>query len=82
LERNQEREQGLSNLEYLKNIIMKFLSQGSNEKEQLIPVLTAMLKLSEDEKNFLSKFARETDEGVDDANSSWSNYLYRWSSLN
>ncbi|XP_046852090.1 GRIP and coiled-coil domain-containing protein 2-like [Xenia sp. Carnegie-2017] len=81
LERNQEREEGLSNLEYLKNIIIKFLSQGSNEKEQLIPVLTTMLKLSEDEKDFLSKYARDSDVD-DETNSSWSSYLYRWSSVN
>jgi len=52
LERNQERETSISNMEYLKNIILKFLTFSSqHEKAQLMPVLTTMLKLSQDEQN-------------------------------
>jgi hypothetical protein len=37
-------------MEYLKNIIMKFLTFSSQqEKAQLLPVLTTMLKLSQEE---------------------------------
>ena len=52
LERNQEREKSISNMEYLKNIILKFLTFSSpQEKAQLMPVLTTMLKLSQEEQN-------------------------------
>lgn len=39
-------------MEYLKNIILKFLTFSSQqEKAQLMPVLTTMLKLSQEEQN-------------------------------
>jgi len=81
LERNDEREQALNNMEYLKNVIIKFLKVGSIEKEQLIPVLSTMLKLNEEEKKFIFEYAKggEAEEGDD--NGSWSSYVYRWTSL-
>ena len=52
LERNQEREKSISNMEYLKNVVFKFLTFTSQqEKAQLLPVLSTMLKLSQDEQN-------------------------------
>ena len=39
-------------MEYLKNIVLKFLTFTSQqEKAQLMPVLSTMLKLSQDEQN-------------------------------
>ncbi|XP_077504225.1 uncharacterized protein LOC144114391 isoform X3 [Amblyomma americanum] len=82
LERNQEREKHAQNLEYLKNIIMKFVTlRGGSEKERLVPVLTTMLKLSPEEKKDLE--AVVTGEGQQDtaAVSSWGGYLPRWTGL-
>ncbi|XP_019625079.1 PREDICTED: GRIP and coiled-coil domain-containing protein 2-like [Branchiostoma belcheri] len=60
LERNQERERAVSNLEYLKNVLLKFLTLSSgDEKLQLIPVLTTMLTLSPEEKQALTTMAQE-----------------------
>ncbi|XP_075552453.1 uncharacterized protein LOC142585522 isoform X2 [Dermacentor variabilis] len=79
LERNQEREKHSQNLEYLKNIIMKFVTlRGGSEKERLVPVLTTMLKLSPEEKKDLE--AVVTSEMQQDAAgaSGWGGYLPRW----
>ncbi|CAF0932357.1 unnamed protein product [Adineta ricciae] len=58
IERNMERNESISNLEYLKNIIMKFFVLKSiPERLQLIPVLVTMLKLSPDEQNQLVRVA-------------------------
>jgi hypothetical protein len=82
LERNEEREQALSNMEYLKNVIIKFLKVGSVEKEQLIPVLSTMLKLNDDEKKFVFEYAKgEGAEENEESANSWSSYVYRWTSL-
>jgi hypothetical protein len=54
LQRNQEREKSISNMEYLKNVVLKFLSFSSvQEKEQLLPVLTTMLRLDKEEQNLI-----------------------------
>ena len=58
LERNQEREKEQANLEYLKNVILQFLKCRPNEREHLVPVLTTMLKLSQDEKDLIIQMAR------------------------
>lgn len=58
LERNQEREKEQANLEYLKNVILQFLKCRPNEREHLVPVLTTMLKLSQDEKDLVIQMAR------------------------
>ncbi|XP_075735659.1 uncharacterized protein LOC119185247 isoform X6 [Rhipicephalus microplus] len=78
-ERNYERQKHAVNLEYLKNIIMKFVTlRGGSEKERLVPVLTTMLKLSPDEKKDLE--AVVTKEMQQDAAgaSNWGGYLPRW----
>ncbi|KAI0235779.1 GRIP and coiled-coil domain-containing protein 2, partial [Lamellibrachia satsuma] len=57
-ERNQQRETAVSNMEYLKNVVFKFLTlSAEDEKTQLIPVLTTMLRLSADEVNILKESA-------------------------
>jgi len=49
-QRSIEREQHIQNSEYLKNIIIKFVTlNNSDEKQRLIPVLNTILKLSSDE---------------------------------
>lgn len=58
LERNQEREKESANLEYLKNVILQFLKCRPSEREHLVPVLTTMLKLSQDEKDLVIQQAR------------------------
>ena len=59
LERNQEREKSISNMEYLKNVVCKFLTLSTaQEKSQLLPVLTTMLKLNQEEQNAIMNFAK------------------------
>lgn len=49
-QRSIEREQHIQNSEYLKNIIIKFVTlNNGDEKQRLIPVLNTILKLSSDE---------------------------------
>uniref|UniRef100_A0A0R3QXD6 GRIP domain-containing protein n=1 Tax=Brugia timori TaxID=42155 RepID=A0A0R3QXD6_9BILA len=52
MERDRERQSHLTNTEYLKNVIMKFIApeKVTDERGRLIPVLTTMLKLSNDER--------------------------------
>uniref|UniRef100_A0A8D2DHX0 GRIP domain-containing protein n=1 Tax=Sciurus vulgaris TaxID=55149 RepID=A0A8D2DHX0_SCIVU len=51
LERNQEGEKSVANLEYLKNVLLQFifLKPGS-ERERLPPVIDTVLQLSPEEK--------------------------------
>ena len=46
LEKNQERKENIHNLEYLKNVVFKFITlQPGTEKTGLIPVLETMLQV-------------------------------------
>lgn len=59
LERNQEREKSISNMEYLKNVIMKFLTLSTvQERTQLIPVLSTMLRLSQEEQTAIINYSK------------------------
>ena len=60
LERNEERKSHLENTEYLKNVIIKFLTpeKVAAEKCQLIPILNTMLRLSEEEIHILQRAAQ------------------------
>jgi hypothetical protein len=94
IERNMDRAESISNLEYLKNIILKFfILKSIPERLQLIPVLVTMLKLSPDEQSQLVRVANlpsPIDENLgsnespsqnmtNGANSpSWSSYLNIW----
>jgi len=61
IERNMERAESISNLEYLKNIVLKFfILKSTHERLQLIPVLVTMLKLSPDEQTKLVRVAEQT----------------------
>ena len=62
LERSIERTEIAKNLEYFKNILIKFLSfenntSDGNERTQLVPVLKTILKLSKEEEIKLKNFA-------------------------
>ncbi|XP_035208937.1 GRIP and coiled-coil domain-containing protein 2-like [Stegodyphus dumicola] len=82
LERNKEREQHAENLEYLKNVFIKFSTlQACSEKAMLIPVLTTMLKLSPDEQQQLKNIAGDIDPNDTTSSAGWGSYLHRWSGL-
>lgn len=58
LERNQEREKSVANLEYLKNVLLQFIFlHAGSEKQALLPVIHTMLQLSPEEKSKLSAIA-------------------------
>nr|XP_010591885.1 GRIP and coiled-coil domain-containing protein 2 isoform X1 [Loxodonta africana] len=81
LERNQEREKSVSNLEYLKNVLLQFifLKPGS-ERERLLPVIDTMLQLSPEEKGKLAVIAQGEEENAS-RSSGWASYLHSWSGL-
>lgn len=81
LERNQEREKESANLEYMKNVILQFLKCRPNEREHLVPVLTTMLKLSQDEKDLIVQLARGAENEPSEEGGGWSSYVYRWTSF-
>lgn len=58
LERNQERYLESSNMEYLKNVVLKFLHTDDEERTSLIPVITKLLQLSQQERQYLSETTR------------------------
>ncbi len=92
IERNMDRAESISNLEYLKNIVLKFfILKSSHERLQLIPVLVTMLKLSPDEQTKLVRVAQQTivydDTSItsesnptqtNDNSNAWSSYLGMW----
>lgn len=46
-------------MEYLKNVVMKFLTLSTvQERTQLIPVLATMLRLSQDEQNAIVNYSK------------------------
>ncbi|EPQ19183.1 GRIP and coiled-coil domain-containing protein 2, partial [Myotis brandtii] len=81
LERNQEREKSVANLEYLKNVLLQFifLKPGS-ERERLLPVIDTMLQLSPEEKGKLAAIAQGEEENAS-RSSGWASYLHSWSGL-
>ncbi|PAV78578.1 hypothetical protein WR25_09584 isoform L [Diploscapter pachys] len=62
-QRNEEREKHLANTEYLKNVIVKFLTpeRVKGEKKQLLPILDQMLRLSPPELDLLKKTAEQEE---------------------
>ncbi|XP_046989493.1 GRIP and coiled-coil domain-containing protein 2 [Schistocerca americana] len=80
-QRSAEREQHAHNLEYLKNVLLKFVTlQGGDERTRLVPVLNTILKLSPEETNQLLAVSKG---GVDASGSGrgWGSYLPIWPSL-
>ncbi|VDM74455.1 unnamed protein product [Strongylus vulgaris] len=84
LQRNEQRLNHVENTEYLKNIIIKFLSpeRVSGERQQLIPILSTMLQLSPEEIESLNRAAAQDDATVSrESDNSWGTLL-RWGRLN
>uniref|UniRef100_A0AC35TKH8 GRIP domain-containing protein n=1 Tax=Rhabditophanes sp. KR3021 TaxID=114890 RepID=A0AC35TKH8_9BILA len=81
---NEERMEHLSNFEYVKDVIMKFIQSEkvSNERTHLIPVLATMLKLNVDEVNILENFAQTNEIGSGSSKpAEWGKYIKSWSGL-
>ncbi|XP_044268674.1 GRIP and coiled-coil domain-containing protein 2-like [Tribolium madens] len=75
-QRSVEREKHAENLEYLKNVVFKFVTLHSgDERSRLVPVLNTILKLSPEETQKLNMVARG-DPGI----RGWTNYLPLWPS--
>ncbi|XP_074009947.1 GRIP and coiled-coil domain-containing protein 2 [Numenius arquata] len=81
LERNQEREKSVANLEYLKNVLLQFIFlKSGSEKQRLLPVIDTMLQLSPEEKGKLVAIAQGEEESTSRP-SGWASYLHSWSGL-
>ncbi|XP_058041517.1 GRIP and coiled-coil domain-containing protein 2 [Ahaetulla prasina] len=81
LERNQEREKSVANLEYLKNVLLQFIFlKSGSERQRLLPVIDTMLQLSPEEKGKLVAIAQGDEETLSQA-SGWASYLHSWSGL-
>ncbi|XP_053352366.1 GRIP and coiled-coil domain-containing protein 2 [Clarias gariepinus] len=82
LERNQEREKSVANLEYLKNVLLQFIFlHAGSEKQALLPVIHTMLQLSPEEKSKLSAIAHGEEEAAASRGSGWTSYLHSWSGI-
>ncbi|XP_046392523.1 centromere-associated protein E-like isoform X1 [Ischnura elegans] len=84
LERCAERTEHTQNAEYLKNVLLKFITlQGGDERSRLVPVLTTILKLSPEETHQLNAVASggSMDSGqAAGAGRGWGSYLHLWPS--
>ncbi|XP_050431913.1 GRIP and coiled-coil domain-containing protein 2-like isoform X2 [Adelges cooleyi] len=75
LQRSVDRNEEIKNMEYLKNIIFKFITLSNGvEKCHLVPVINKLLKLSPEEQKQIESIAKGA---ITDQNSSWSN-LFTW----
>ncbi|XP_037395453.1 GRIP and coiled-coil domain-containing protein 2 isoform X2 [Pygocentrus nattereri] len=82
LERNQEREKSVANLEYLKNVLLQFIFlRSGSEKQALLPVIHTMLQLSPEEKSKLAAIAQGEEEAAASRGSGWTSYLHSWSGI-
>uniref|UniRef100_A0A914YDW9 GRIP domain-containing protein n=1 Tax=Panagrolaimus superbus TaxID=310955 RepID=A0A914YDW9_9BILA len=81
LERNTEREEHTKNGEYLKNVLMKYLAppKVNDERQQLLPVLTTMLRLSPEEVSAITGYIKESLVVSAEDNNGWTSYL--WSNI-
>ncbi|XP_078514266.1 GRIP and coiled-coil domain-containing protein 2 [Lissotriton helveticus] len=81
LERNQERDKSVSNLEYLKNVLLQFIFlKAGSERQRLLPVIDTMLHLSPEEKGKLVAIALGEEEAAARP-AGWASYLHSWSGL-
>ncbi|XP_056412001.1 GRIP and coiled-coil domain-containing protein 2 [Hyla sarda] len=81
LERNQEREKSVANLEYLKNVLLQFIFlKAGSERQRLLPVIDTMLQLSPEEKGKLFAIAQGEEENAARP-PGWASYLHSWSGL-
>ncbi|PSN47728.1 hypothetical protein C0J52_04605 [Blattella germanica] len=78
-QRSVEREQHAQNFEYLKNVVLKFVTlQGGDERSRLVPVLNTILKLSPEETNQLNIVAKGGPD-LQSGGRGWGSYLSLWS---
>lgn len=78
-QRSEERHKHIENLEYVKNVIMKFLTlTGTQEKSRLLPVLQTILKLKKEEVQQIEDFIKG-EESSNKEGEGWSTYLGLWS---
>ena len=78
-ERNETRAEASSNLEYLKNVLIKFFEFG-DEQDDLIPVMGKLLHFSPDEVKRIkrARVAKAQHSGAPSALDSLSSYLPKW----
>lgn len=84
LERSIERTEITKNLEYFKNVLIKFLSFENNtsdgsERNQLVPVLKTILKLSKEEEMKLKNFTKFMQDSKQFHSQQQSNGKSSWS---
>uniref|UniRef100_W8B798 GRIP and coiled-coil domain-containing protein 2 n=1 Tax=Ceratitis capitata TaxID=7213 RepID=W8B798_CERCA len=75
-ERAVEREKHMHNAEYLKNVVLKFLTLTSgDERVRLVPVLNTILKLSRNETETLNCVAKGQKLPTESQGRGWGNFL-------
>uniref|UniRef100_A0A034V9Q6 GRIP and coiled-coil domain-containing protein 2 n=1 Tax=Bactrocera dorsalis TaxID=27457 RepID=A0A034V9Q6_BACDO len=75
-ERAVEREQHMHNAEYLKNVVLKFLTlTNGDERVRLVPVLQTILKLSREEKDVLNCVAKGQKLPTETQGRGWGSFL-------
>ena len=80
-QRSEERHKHIENLEYVKNVILKFITlTGPGEKAALVPVLKTILRLKQEEVDQVEELVKKEGEarGATDSDS-WGGYLGLWS---
>ena len=80
-QRSEERHRHIENLEYVKNVILKFLTlTGAQEKARLIPVLSTILRLKKEEIKQIEELVRvEGEAGGGGQGEGWGAALGLWS---
>lgn len=78
-QRSEERHKHIENLEYVKNVIMKFLTlTRAEERVNLLPVLQTILKLKKEEVTQIQHYINVEETSTRDSEG-WSSYLGLWS---
>ena len=73
-QRSEERHKHIENLEYVKNVILKFLTlSGAQEKARLLPVLQTILKLKKEEVGQIENYIQGQcfNSSVESMNNYW-----------
>ena len=79
-QRSEERHKHIENLEYVKNVILKFITlTGPGEKAALVPVLKTILRLKQEEVAQVEELVRKEGEIGTGEPESWGGYLGLWS---
>jgi len=79
-QRSEERHKHIENLEYVKNVILKFITlTGPGEKAALVPVLKTILRLKQEEVDQVEELVRKEGETGGTDSDSWGGYLGLWS---